>query len=75
MNTPKETIKTIRRVIRSDEFNRHCDTIVVKQGSVFVMSPGKESAPDSVEAASTADIVNTREYGKLDLRAIKVRRC
>ena len=41
-----------------------------------VMSPSKESAPDPVEAASpsTADIVNTREYGKLDLRAIKVRR-
>ena len=42
------------------------------------MSPSKESAPvDTVgEAgpASTADIVNTREYGKLDLRAIKVRR-
>ena len=36
------------------------------------MSPGKESAPDTVEAP---DIVNTREYGKLDLRAIKVRRC
>ena len=72
MNTPKETIKTIRRVIRSDEFNRHCDTSVVKQASIFVMSPGKESAPDTVEAP---DIVNTREYGKLDLRAIKVRRC
>ena len=36
------------------------------------MSPGKEAAPDTVEA-SAAEIVNTREYGKLDLRAIKVR--
>ena len=37
------------------------------------MSPGKESAPDTVEvASSTADVVDTREYGKLDLRAIKV---
>ena len=45
----------------------------------IVMSPNKESASDTVESSSSSssispspDVVNTREYGKLDLRAIKV---
>ena len=43
-----------------------------------VMSPNKESASETVETSSPSsispspDVVNTREYGKLDLRAIKV---
>ena len=61
-----------------------CPKRVAEEGIVVFfsgMSPAVESAPESVEAptappppnaAAASSFVNTREYGRLDLRAIKV---